>query len=760
MSEVKVNSAQQALLELGVGIGDVASIFAHGRRNGNWWTAVSNDKALLTLLNGTESSVVQRRGILDLVDFNKAWRSHLWLLSNGRPLKIWEPDAKKVLKNPNDLLHVSPDQETANGIFYAVLKALFDLGPVGEDVLRAHYGSHISGWRSTARVRGVSHYAEQNKLVLIQNGVVLNGHMNCAPTHLTQFLVWMLGTTKPSFETYSADIGGIAKVLRNLGLNIGFGEPNGAACCLVVYQEPRLRDGVARLGNSAKLIQRSRSVTVSLLVPWETIKGFPVDFGAQNLCQAAWKIGQRVAKHVGLGVCKPTEPGKAIEYAFYDEGNTVTRTTLALSSIANNYSLAKNQQFLDGLCECHHHATGISFEDINNGIFKDISAPQMMDLRHVSAFCAFQAYLMGYYYEIFGRLVDTSTLKLQVVEGAWGFRTEFLHQYIRFVFLKEATSPPGNEPGVKIFSKHHVFSVLSLLFMGCLQDVPELITSRGRFLPPDCVGIVSKRCLLTNSLVGKCSSPRDIAGFTLVDADVSGLPQDCIGLVKSEKPKHTHSISHMNPWIASGAPHNNLKQKGPDKDVTFTIEPDWDHNPSSAVVCVRYNGRRITSISPIANDGLFCSSFVPPQARTPEPQDDQMPAQPGPHPDPLPPPEPGLHEAIELDLPGMMENKGMLPRPQKQIPVLVQALDRPRLRYTAAALYFNAPEEVITCRVASECVRRAQDAAALEGENGEVVIVAATTYDARDVPVTLRYPPVVGPKAIMDVYPIKGPSRY
>lgn len=39
----------------------------------------------------------------------------------------------------------------------------------------------------------------------------------------------------------------------------------------------------------------------------------------------------------------------------------------------------------------------------------------------VKMFTIFQAFFMGYYYEIIMRFIDTNGLQLQIVDGAWGF---------------------------------------------------------------------------------------------------------------------------------------------------------------------------------------------------------------------------------------------------------------------------------------------------------------------------------------------------
>ena len=104
---IQLAAAPGALLALGLGAGDIATIFSLGKRIGNWWTAPSGDKELLSLLDEDEYSILQRRGLLDILAFNKRWRKTIRLLADGGAVSLAEEDIKKVMTDSKELLHVS-----------------------------------------------------------------------------------------------------------------------------------------------------------------------------------------------------------------------------------------------------------------------------------------------------------------------------------------------------------------------------------------------------------------------------------------------------------------------------------------------------------------------------------------------------------------------------------------------------------------------------------------------------------------------------
>lgn len=110
---IQLATGPGALVALGVGVGDVASIISLGRRIGNWWTAPSGDAELLSLLDEDESAIIKRRGLIDVVSFNRRWRKQLRLLANGSPLCLEEERIRGVLRDVQKLVQVGDPKRTA-----------------------------------------------------------------------------------------------------------------------------------------------------------------------------------------------------------------------------------------------------------------------------------------------------------------------------------------------------------------------------------------------------------------------------------------------------------------------------------------------------------------------------------------------------------------------------------------------------------------------------------------------------------------------
>ncbi|RKK74184.1 hypothetical protein BFJ69_g8634 [Fusarium oxysporum] len=101
---IQVTTAPGALVAPGIGAGDVASIISLGQRIGNWWTGPSGDNNLLELLDEEASDILKRRGLMDILAFNKRWRKQIRILGNGVPLNLREEGIQDVLKYMDKLL--------------------------------------------------------------------------------------------------------------------------------------------------------------------------------------------------------------------------------------------------------------------------------------------------------------------------------------------------------------------------------------------------------------------------------------------------------------------------------------------------------------------------------------------------------------------------------------------------------------------------------------------------------------------------------
>jgi hypothetical protein len=131
------------------------------------------------------------------------------------------------------------------------------------------------------------------------------------------------------------------------------------------------------------------------------------------------------------------------------------------------------------------------------------------------------------------------------------------------------------------FTEASVLTVLTRLFLGV--EIP--ISTRNSSTNGHCIWIVSRRMLLTNSLLGKCATPGEIGGFTLLDVDVGGIPRDNNRRIRSETEKEPETYAmgrrefHSSP-VAQQEPHTfpmmpkNILELSSDEDLIFNIEAD------------------------------------------------------------------------------------------------------------------------------------------------------------------------------------------
>uniref|UniRef100_A0A8H7TR34 Uncharacterized protein n=1 Tax=Bionectria ochroleuca TaxID=29856 RepID=A0A8H7TR34_BIOOC len=611
--------------------------------------ALDGDKEFLSLLDVDHVDILQRRGLVDVQKFNKRWSKHIQLLANNEPLRLGEQDINEVLRDTNSLLRdlplftivmtcvVAALDQFAKGplvqrILFNVLQVMLKPNENGEDVLRSQYNNRLSAWRSTACLRTLNQAAEKHRQELISTGSIIGGSLpSMESNHVEEFLIWLLSSNDPHFKTSSSDVAGIADCLILLGVDVlrvaevdseSETDHDQEVCTVFYSSEPFLHGSTSK--RSKQLMSRDVSMTVPLQRPWEAVSIFPISEDAKNESRLAWKEGKRRPRwHVRQTLFRsaPPQPLRNIVYAMVNRGRGTERANEEIYDLARTCGFFINGELLDGLTGTLHSAP----PDILEWLIRvcdpeaearepsppglNINDVSMEDQNKVEWFCVFQSFFMGYYYEIFGKLIDTSTLASQTVEGSWGFRSASYFHYMRSSsFMK---NPPENSRKVKTFGRSSLFPILSTLFLGGHAMNLELQKAEARLIGIECLGMIDKRSLFVNSLLGKFASPQQVGGFTLLDVDVGGVPRDVHGLVKPGDPTEipdydcleqdpTHSIS------------DNIQEKSPDGDFTMNIEADWAGDPDTALLCVRYKGRRVTSLSPIPSDVLFCHAFVQP----------------------------------------------------------------------------------------------------------------------------------------------------
>ena len=477
--------------------------------------------------------------------------------------------------------------------------------------------------------------------------------------------------------------------LGGLGLT-----PFESSCRLVYTEDPFKLDRLRVLLKGKKIARRHRwnGTMVSLLQPEEAFTVFPIDAQTANRCRLAWKSGAAAGKFVLLAVVVHDQIEGSnstkweipdVQYDIVVKGTSVGRLTDEVSALAE-FSLGVNSELCDGL----QSIVSILSPDALTWLIKQMSSSPPPSGPHINntdselswpqsqALCLVQAFFMGYYYSIFLPLVDTSSLRIQVVDGSWGYRSvQFLWDIRRGAAVFRTPDSFTNQyTANNRISRELVLMFLATLLLG---DNNVDITSTGR-MEKSCVGVIGVRTLLCNSLIKTCTKPVDIGGFTLLDVDTSGIPRDHVGLVRPGV--HETEALTKSAFRDKNLFKTNLCLRGPDVDFTKHIEPDWNGNPENIVLVMRYKGRRVGSVDPAFADVMFCLAY---KAPVEEPQCQIV------------------KKAFECTLEDFLEGR-IMQSTSKEPPTIIQAFNSPCMQYAAVGWYGRSQ-----VALASNCIHTA-----------------------------------------------------
>ncbi|KAK3172915.1 hypothetical protein OEA41_006241 [Lepraria neglecta] len=702
---LQVSTGYGSLLALGVGAGDIASIYSLGRRVGNWWTASSGDAEFLRLLDEDELNILTRRGVLDIARFNKVWNTSITLLANGKKITVKGAQAQTVLGSLTRFtacmvciiatLDAFADFTIVRTIFNDLLLQLLKATDHGEDLLVSELQSRINAWRSAACVRSLHIRARDIRLSLIQEKNILDGLLPAKDAkEVVRFLYWLLAENTSQFPTSSSDLAGIATCLSETGFDLlsihGFVSSSLETPCRLVYELSQdhslFTHNLDRFYQKDWFSQESRGLctAVSLIQPEESIGAFPIDKNVSHRCRYAWKRGSQASKAVELRLRRAGREGYGeiddLIYSAVDLGEPYERIDPSVHMLASAQGFILNKELCNGL----QQVLEIEPEGIADWLL-ELTAPNFdhdgSDNTHIlskecvngsqekiNAFTVFQAFFMGYYYGVFLSLVDTRLLQLRMVDGAWGFRSVQVLAEIRACVAAAARhKEERHRDGIP---RHKVFEILCSLFFSSHIHISNV--GRGR----SCIGVKGKRTLLVSSLVNECCTPDEIGQFVLLDIDVSGIPADVNGLIRPGVPQHPQICSFQRATMDS------FRETGPAEDCTRHIEPDWDVNPETALLCIRLKGRRVATLNVVRADRAFAYGYVKPVHA---PSENEKP--------PEMPISCTVSDLINQKLPG-----------SDMSPVIVQAHGAPCLIYTFATIYAEAGWPV---SIASNCISTA-----------------------------------------------------
>ncbi|KAH0565505.1 hypothetical protein GP486_001099 [Trichoglossum hirsutum] len=723
---LQITTGYGSLVALGVSIGDAAALLSLGQRIGNWLTAESENRDFLRKLDLDEVSIFRRRGLIDIVRFNRLWGSQMTILVNNAPTVFRDEDAEKSLEKLSHFTAIMVCTTAALEAFtlidvvkFTLKRVLLDLlstSEYGEDILASSFSKLLNGWRSTAEVRGLSYKARLIRRELLEEGSIVDGLMPRSDSPaMERFLVWLLDGDSDTYTTSSSDVAGVGLCLSKLGIDIlgvdGLGERESSTPCRLKYGQDVISELGTQRAHAPSSLFRVVSTTVNLKCPEESLIKFPVKLDdTRNRCRRAWTEGGNAARKVACYLKAPDatrpESRKDLYFVFINRGSTPDHADDDIYALASTHAFVVNKELLDCLKDTFRHEQPSTLRwlleqtiDTVGEHAVQILDPKFEDHIKIGAFTVFQAFFMGYYYAIFLRLVDTSMLQLETVDGAWGFRSpEFLCAMRTQCLSKRQVL----RPDIRYLGRENVIKILSTLLLSTAKTMDQIDRNPSN-KDNRCIGVIGRRALLIKSLINPCCTLRDIGSFVLLDVDVSGIPRDINGLVRPGVSEEDLRIYRRLPM----APDNHFIDTS-SEDVTFHIEADWDANPDNTLICIRYKGRRITTINPYTADMSFCHSQVPPVAN---PQTMELPP-----------------EAIEWNPSDVLNRREIPTAPQP--PIIIRIYNRPRLQYAAVALL--SPHTHV--RLATNCIKTAIERGKREARERRLEPLVVITGDGATCP--------------------------
>jgi hypothetical protein len=618
---LSIQTGVGSLITLGLGASDLKALYEFGKVVGNWLTASGEEDDLFNLPS-VEQSVLKRTDVFDMDLFLQRWNRRMTLLVNGRPSTLEGHEAEATLPALSRLTAIMVaitaaldefmDWNVMAEILLQLLLKLFSDDEALQSAIQAQIRYRIRSWRSMANIRGLSMFMRSTRSRLIESGACTNGLMpsDDAP-RLVEFLHWLLSEISESYTTSSSDVTGVATCLASAafdGLGIkGFDKDTSGKSCQLYYTcEGFLHSAPSSCIVMQRIERRESHIAVSLKSIDKTMASLPLDPEMAASWRKAWISGARVAASMRCRVVagadeldlqtlnlSETDSKGDVRYEFCDleQPRPLPQGRHWISILAHGYFYLQSPRVLSEL-----EGTLQNFGDENLSWLQEeledrdsttasISSSSMVDATKITVFTIFQAFFMGYQYGILRQVVDTTHLTSEIVEGSWGYRSKELMIYIRDRIRRMRSGR---------ISRERLMEIAFALFSGERKQIPS-----SKLPSQCCLGLVGKRTLLVNSLVGDSDTLDSVGKMCVFDVDTSGVPTDVDGIIRAGAPAHFNFRKLSNELSAN-------REYLPEREWTKHIVPASQDDPTTLLLCIRAGGRLIGTVNPALADALVC----------------------------------------------------------------------------------------------------------------------------------------------------------
>ncbi|CAI6341297.1 unnamed protein product [Periconia digitata] len=638
-----------ALANWGFSIGDIAVLAGAGRKAGNWVYAQFKDSNLIDWMGVDEDAVLPRKGLCDTSELHNRWDTKLVLIQNGQKTSISSREGTKmpvidsmgrftwIMTLVTAALNAAMQKSTMHATMSKLLLKIFEESEHGQEFLRREAAEHIHGWLSAACVRMIADKAlrewarleksEQHQPGFIPEAEIMGIH---------HFLVWLLAGEKHDkiYPTPSTDIFCLAIILEDLGLKIrttlhehevsGEGEviiptivwSNKLAPTAFVRAHPKFRPGMR--------------IPLQYM---EEVTSLSSRNGSRNKLRKMFEWGMEAVQKDGI-VLKPAafqenlprvkgSPFLESEQDLYyhiqtNSRDKIPRMTgdtnrfadwlLAIESPAACSRLVAIITELEQSKDEEHNIHTLAFS-LDNQEQNSRSFGLQDDYDFGDALNYLQAFFLGYWYQLFRPLLETSQLEIQEGFGSWSWSDIKCLDFIREIV--HTRMHQRTKTGKRWFMyRHEVMKLGAYLFGGA--EIEQI-----RRATYGAVGIIGKIPFLYSSLVR--GRPENFGHFSLMDIDSSCIPSSDNGIVLPGHAKvarflKSHEVSNHDAMILPQAIEDVsieelIDNQAEEEDLTLHIEPDWNNDSQTCLVVYRHKGRVVTRASPQQIDLAMARHF-------------------------------------------------------------------------------------------------------------------------------------------------------
>lgn len=520
----------KSLLQLGVGLADIALLIQWGKKFGNFLKASDNEADLVNALDEPAEVLLPRRNLIDRGHMKTRW-SHISFTYQG----VIVASNGKNLKVPQDLtefgwlmvalisgLDLCLDKDRVLQLIVDVMAAVLGRENEVEESLRIVLPTNVESWRQVGKVRKINLLLRQQYIKARQK----RGETDVVPelneaeeVEMRQFLIWLMKEKHDHhFRAISLDVYALADGIQSVGVHLKIDGPRTFDTEPIV--EYCSTSGSSTLPQLSSRQPRSRAVQVSypLGKPKAMIQSVPASRHVLNEMEFFWDLGSKAGEYFHL-VPQSETPFSYESDVFYSlDGedfakhriSTWTRNLAdrAFPTLANHdagHVLQGVEKLIERMDDSlaswvHQHTEPNYLENID-------AASESKEQRE--AMLKYEALVFGFYFRLFNPLVcldlvDSSTY----CQGLWG--------YGNYTFLAMCISLNNIFRRSGKISRSHILYMLSSMFNGRQKRLSSTIRT-------GLLGILGSISVVSLPLLRTVDTPNEISQFVIVDLPIIDL---------------------------------------------------------------------------------------------------------------------------------------------------------------------------------------------------------------------------------------------